>query len=281
MAKDMRLDKFLTRVGAATRSEAKKLAKEGRILVNGRPVRDTAMKIEPGRDEVAVDGVVLEYREHVYLMMNKPAGVITATVDARQTTVLDLLDDRMRAWRPFPVGRLDKDTEGLLLLTTDGALAHGLLSPRRHVPKTYIALVEGRVSEADIRAFAAGVRLEDGYVTMPAELSILAAGETAEGAFSEVELTIMEGKFHQVKRMFLAVGKRVVRLKRIRMGPLVLDPVLAPGDWRELTPGETRALLAAGAKAAGTAPGNRTGKTAGNPARNPTDPSAEKTGRNG
>ena len=251
MEKRMRLDKYLARIGAATRSEAKKLAKEGRVFVNGRPVFDAAEKVDPGRDAVTVDGERLEYREHLYLMMNKPAGVITATEDARERTVLDLLDDRTRARRPFPVGRLDKDTEGLLILTTDGALAHRLLSPRRHVPKTYAALVEGAVTNDDVRAFGAGVRLDDGYVTMPAELAILAVNETADGAFSEVELTIREGKFHQVKRMFRAVGKRIVRLKRIRMGPLALDPSLAPGDWRELTDAEARKLLAAGTKTTG------------------------------
>lgn len=246
MAKRMRLDRMLSHIGAATRSEAKALARQGRIHVNGRPVRDTGTKIDPERDEVTVDGMLQAYREHVYLMLNKPPGVISATEDARERTVLDLLDDRMQARRPFPVGRLDKDTEGLLLLTTDGELAHRLLSPRRHVPKVYVARVEGEVTEADAGRFAQGVRLDDGYVTMPAELAIREVASRDEGTFSTVELTIREGKFHQVKRMFQAVGKRVVHLKRIRMGPLALDPSLAPGQWRELTADESEALARAG-----------------------------------
>jgi len=246
MAKRMRLDKLLSHLGTASRTEAKELARQGRVLVNGKPATDAAMKIDPERDEVTVDGIRQEYMEHLYVMMNKPAGVITATEDAREKTVLDLLDPKTRGWEPFPVGRLDKDTEGLLLLTTDGALAHRLLSPRRHVPKTYVARVEGEVTEADAAAFASGVRLDDGYVTMPAELVIRRVERTDRGTCSDVELTIHEGKFHQVKRMFLAVGKRVVRLKRIRMGPLELDPSLAPGAWRLLTADETAALAQAG-----------------------------------
>jgi len=245
MTKRMRLDKLLSHLGTASRAEAKKLARQGRVLVNGKPAPDVAMKIDPERDEVTVDGIRQEYMEHLYVMMNKPAGVITATEDARQKTVLDLLDPKTRAWNPFPVGRLDKDTEGLLLLTTDGALAHRLLSPRRHVPKTYVARVEGEVTEADADAFASGVRLDDGYVTMPAGLKIRRVERTERGTYSDVELTIHEGKFHQVKRMFLAVGKRVIRLKRIRMGPLELDPSLAPGTWRLLTEDETAVLAQA------------------------------------
>lgn len=233
---------MLAHIGAASRAELKTMARQGRIAVNGTPVRDPGMKVDPYRDEVAIDGVRQVYREHVYLMLNKPPGVISATEDTREKTVLDLIDPGLRAWNPFPVGRLDKDTEGLLLLTSDGGLAHRLLSPRKHVPKTYVARVEGAVNESDVAAFAAGVRLDDGYVTLPAELSVLSVEQTAQGAFSAIELTIREGKFHQVKRMFQAVGKRVVHLKRIRMGPLTLDPSLAPGEWRELTPEELAEL---------------------------------------
>lgn len=238
MTKRMRLDRMLSTLGAATRSEAKALARQGKIAVNGQPVRDTGMKIDPVRDEVAVDGQVLVYREHVYIMLNKPPDVISATTDERHKTVLDLLDPALRARKPFPVGRLDKDTEGLLLLTTDGGLAHRLLSPRKQVPKTYAALVRGEVGPADAAAFQAGVALDDGYVTLPAQLAVHGVEQTADGAQSRIELTIHEGKFHQVKRMFRAVGKEVLHLKRMRMGPLVLDPSLAPGAWRELTPVE-------------------------------------------
>lgn len=236
---------MLSVLGAATRSEAKALARQGKITVNGKAVRDTGLKIDPERDVVAVDGQVLAYREHVYVMLNKPPGVISATADLRHRTVLDLLDPELQARNPFPVGRLDKDTEGLLLLTTDGELAHRLLSPRRQVPKTYRARVRGEVGPADAAAFRAGVRLDDGYVTLPAQLAVHGVEQTEGGVQSRIELTIVEGKFHQVKRMFRAVGKEVLHLERIRMGPLALDPSLSPGEWRELTPEELDSLIAA------------------------------------
>ncbi|KAF6510537.1 Ribosomal small subunit pseudouridine synthase A [Geobacillus stearothermophilus] len=170
-------------------------------------------------------------------MMNKPSGVVSATEDAVEETVVDLLEEEDRAFSPFPVGRLDKDTEGLLLLTNDGQLAHQLLSPKKHVPKTYFAVVDGEVTEADVAAFQRGVVLDDGYETKPAKLVVLKSGLR-----SDVEVTITEGKFHQVKRMFQAVGKRVVYLKRIQMGPLPLDPDLAVGEYRELTDEEVDML---------------------------------------
>lgn len=242
MTKRIRLDRMLTTLGVATRSEAKALARQGKIAVNGQPVRDTGLKIDPNRDEVTVAGQKMTYQEHVYVMLNKPPDVISATTDARHRTVLDLLDPALQARRPFPVGRLDKDTEGLLLLTTDGELAHRLLSPRKQVPKTYTALVEGEVDQADVAAFRTGVTLDDGYVTMPAELVIHGVEEQAGNPLSRIDLTIREGKFHQVKRMFRAVGKEVLHLKRISMGPLALDPSLASGAWRELTPAELDSL---------------------------------------
>ncbi|HRU41974.1 MAG TPA: 16S rRNA pseudouridine(516) synthase, partial [Candidatus Diapherotrites archaeon] len=173
----------------------------------------------------------------IYIMMNKPQGVISATEDSRERTVIDLLSDEFKAFKPFPVGRLDKDTEGLLLLTNDGQLAHRLLSPKKHVPKTYIAKVAGRVSEEDAEAFSNGVTLEDGYRTMASRLEIL-----VRGSISLVEVTIYEGKFHQVKRMFQAVGKEVIFLKRISMGELKLDETLEPGEYRELNEEELRIL---------------------------------------
>ncbi|MGE7055777.1 16S rRNA pseudouridine(516) synthase, partial [Paenibacillus glucanolyticus] len=166
----------------------------------------------------------------------KPPGVVSATEDLRDRTVLDLLDKDYLVFEPFPVGRLDKDTEGLLLLTNDGKLAHELLSPRKHIPKTYEAIVEGRVGEEDARLFAAGVTLDDGYATMPAELVIHSYEERDDGVIlSRISLTIHEGKFHQVKRMFEAVGKKVVYLKRVSMGELRLDKSLEIGTYRELT----------------------------------------------
>jgi 16S rRNA pseudouridine516 synthase len=239
----MRLEKLLAHTGYGTRSEIKRLVKTGTVTVNDRPVNDGGIQVDPERDRITVDGDIVRYRESVYLMLNKPQGVISATEDSRERTVLDLLAPEYRRFEPFPVGRLDKDTEGLLLLTNDGKLAHNLLSPRKHVPKTYFAEVEGAaVTEEDTRAFAQGVALDDGYVTMPARLVILQSGDPAADKFSKIELTIMEGKFHQVKRMFQAVGKRVVFLKRMSMGALLLDEHLAPGQYRELTPEELHQL---------------------------------------
>jgi len=237
MKSTLRLDKLLAHTGYGTRSEIKQLVKKGAVRLNDRPVKDSGAQVNPELDQVTVNGQEVHYREFIYLMLNKPQGVISATEDTRDRTVIDLLEEQYARFEPFPVGRLDKDTEGLLLLTNDGKLAHNLLSPRKHVPKTYFAEVEGAVTDADARAFAAGVELDDGYVTMPASLTILQTGE-ANGSLSKIELTIMEGKFHQVKRMFQAVGKRVVFLKRMSMGPLLLDEYLSPGEYRELTGAE-------------------------------------------
>ncbi|KYH33443.1 pseudouridine synthase [Neomoorella mulderi] len=225
-----RLDKLLAHMGLGTRKEIKKLIKEKRVQVNGRPAGDPGLHVLPGRDYIEVNGEPLEYRQYVYLMLNKPQGVLSATEDRFAKVVVDLLPPQYRAFHPFPVGRLDKDAGGLLLLTNDGKLAHQLLSPKKHVPKTYYAVVCGMVTEIDVEAFRQGVILDDGYRTMPAELKIL-----RQGLESEVELTIYEGKYHQVKRMFAAVGKKVTYLKRIAMGPLVLDEQLKPGEYRELT----------------------------------------------
>jgi len=232
----LRIDKILSHLGLATRSEAKKLARSGFIKVNGETCKDSGMKINVGKDILEVRGERILYRPYIYLMMNKPAGVISATEDLRERTVLDLIADKYRAFEPFPVGRLDKDTEGLLLLTNDGQLAHRLLSPRRHVPKLYYAEVAGLVGEEDIESFRQGVELEDGYVTMPADLTILdRITDSSEGPRSKIQLRIYEGKFHQVKRMFIAVGKSVTYLKRIAMGNLILDSDLPLGAYRELT----------------------------------------------
>ncbi|SDC23614.1 16S rRNA pseudouridine516 synthase [Paenibacillus sp. UNCCL117] len=244
MKTTLRLDKLLAHAGHGTRSGIKLLVKRGAVTVNGKPVKDSGMQIRPDADIVQVDGETVRYREFVYVMLNKPPGVVSATEDRRDRTVLDLLDEEYAHLELFPVGRLDKDTEGLLLLTNDGKLAHNLLSPRKHVPKTYFARVDGAVGEEDIQAFRTGVTLDDGYETMPAELRILVPGEPAQDKPSEIELTIMEGKFHQVKRMFQAVGKRVVFLKRLSMGPLTLDGGLPTGSSRELTGEELASLQA-------------------------------------
>lgn len=233
----MRIDKLLANIGYGTRKEVKKMLKTGAVLVNEYAVKDAKAHVDPIKDRVTVHGDLVEYKEFIYLMMNKPPGVISATEDNFQETVIDLLSPEHAAYEPFPVGRLDKDTEGLLLITNDGKLTHKLLSPKKHVPKLYFAVIEGMVTEEDIEAFRNGVTFDDGYLTKPAELQILKSGET-----SEIEISIMEGKFHQVKRMFEAVGKRVTYLKRISMGSLELDEGLELGTYRELTVDELEGL---------------------------------------
>ncbi|RXT05879.1 pseudouridine synthase [Ammoniphilus sp. CFH 90114] len=225
----MRLDKLLSNMGYGTRKDIKKFAKDGLIVVDGKIVKDSSQHVETEEQQVEFDGEIVRYREFVYLMLNKPQGVISATEDLVERTVIDLLDQEYIPFEVFPVGRLDKDTEGLLILSNDGKMAHELLSPRKHVPKTYYADVEGIVTSEDVLAFSKGVQLDDGYTTLPAHLVILQSGE-----LSKIELTIHEGKFHQVKRMFQAVGKKVKYLKRIKMGNLSLDPALSLGEYREL-----------------------------------------------
>lgn len=233
----MRLDKLLSNMGYGSRKEVKQLLKQKAVTVDGTPVKDAAMHVDPEKQDISVYDERVIYTEFVYYMMNKPPGVISATEDSRDATVIDLLEPNHQHFEPFPVGRLDKDTEGLLLLTNDGALSHNLLSPKKHVPKVYYARIDGVVTEADGEAFARGVELDDGYVTKPGKLVILKSEEQ-----SEIELTIQEGKFHQVKRMFEAVGKRVIYLKRLSMGSLKLDESLELGEYRELTPEELASL---------------------------------------
>ncbi|MCM3619522.1 rRNA pseudouridine synthase [Sutcliffiella horikoshii] len=233
----MRLDKMLANSGFGTRKEVKKLLKTGVVKVDGNVVKDAKVHVDPEVQEVTVHDDIVEYREFIYLMMHKPPGLLSATEDHRQETVVDILQEEDKIFEPFPVGRLDKDTEGLLLLTNDGQLSHQLLSPKKHVPKTYYAKIDGEVTEDDIQAFQQGVTLDDGYETLPAELKILEAGPE-----SQIEITIVEGKFHQVKRMFQAVGKTVIYLKRLSMGELKLDEDLELGEYRELTDEELELL---------------------------------------
>jgi 16S rRNA pseudouridine516 synthase len=233
----LRLDKALAHIGIGSRKEVKQLVRSGGVLVNGTPVTKSDMIIDAAVDAIVVNGESVRYREFIYLLMNKPQGVLSATEDRNDKVIIDLLEPEYAAFEPFPVGRLDKDTEGLLLLTNDGQLTHRLLSPKKHVPKTYFARVAGEVTEEDGKQFAAGVELDDGYKTLPAQLEILSAGLE-----SEIRLTIYEGKFHQVKRMFAAVGKSVTYLQRIRMGNLELDPALALGEYRELSEAELAGL---------------------------------------
>ena len=226
----MRLDKYLADCGYGTRKEIKKLIKSGAVTVNSveNPLPET--KIDENCDKVFVMNTEVIYKKFVYLMLNKPQGVVSAVWDKKFKTVIDLVPDEFLHYELFPVGRLDIDTEGLLIITNDGALSHNLLSPKKHIPKTYYAKVLGKVNDSDAAAFKAGVTLDDGYKTKPAELKILNSG-----AISEIELTITEGKFHQVKRMFESVGKKVEFLKRIKMNALGLDESLKLGEMRELT----------------------------------------------
>lgn len=232
----LRLDKYLAEMNLGTRSEVKKLITKGQIQVNGAIVKKPELKLDPTSDRVQYQGREITYVIYEYYMLNKPSGVISATEDKRDTTVIDLIESRQRK-DLFPVGRLDKDTEGLLLITNDGALAHRLLSPKRHVDKTYYAKISGEVTKEDIETFEKGVCIGEEKLTLPAKLVILKSG-----AESEIELTIQEGRFHQVKRMFQAVGKEVVYLKRLSMGSLSLDPSLKPGEYRKLTKEEMEQL---------------------------------------
>ena len=232
----LRLDKIIAASGRYSRREVKLLIRQGRVLVDGMPARSPEDKVDPEAAEITVNGEVLPYRRHTWLMLHKPAGVLSATEDGRGKTVLDLLPPELQRQGLFPVGRLDKDTEGLLLLTNEGGLAHDLLSPRHHVDKVYFARTAGTLTEEDRRAFAEGMELNS-LRCLPAELEILSAGEE-----SEARVTLREGKFHQIKRMVAACGKEVVDLERISMGPLTLDPTLQLGDWRRLQPSELKSL---------------------------------------
>lgn len=234
----MRIDKMLSNLGYGSRKEVKLLLKNGVVQLNGNIVKDAKQHVNPEEDIVVINGEPVEYKEFIYLMMNKPPGVISATEDSQHETVIDILEMEDVVFSPFPVGRLDKDTAGLLLLTNDGQLSHRLLSPKKHVPKTYFAVIDREVTEGDIVSFKEGVMLDDGYETKPAHLKIIKSGLP-----SEIELTITEGKFHQVKRMFEAVGKNVIYLKRLSMGPLLLDESLQLGEYRELTDEELQLLV--------------------------------------
>ena len=237
MAEKQRIDKLVASSGKYTRSEVKKLIRAGLVLVDGIAVRSGDEKADPETVEICVKGEVLTWRRFTWLMMNKPAGLLSATEDGRQKTVLDLLPQELQRQELFPVGRLDKDTEGLLLLTNDGATAHELLSPKKHVDKVYYTCTAGWLTEADCQRFREGIHLDDGWDCLPAELEIITAGEE-----SEAYVTLREGKFHQVKRMLAYCGKPVLYLKRVSMGNLTLDPALEKGCYRFLTEDEVNLL---------------------------------------
>lgn len=274
----MRLDKYLADMGIGTRSEIKKDIKSGRVSVDGIIIRDPGCKVSAD-SRVMINGNAVAYEEYVYYMLNKPAGVISASEDPRQETVIDLIDEQKRR-DLFPAGRLDKDTEGLMLITNDGTLAHRLLSPKHHVDKTYFARVLEDVTDEDAEAFREGLVLPDGLECMPAEVTVTGRFTAADfmtsaesfmtphdqdalsdegymtphdqaalsvddpdAPVTEVLITIREGKFHQIKRMFHAIGCEVIYLKRLTMGTLELDPDLAPGEYRRLTDEELDSLL--------------------------------------
>ncbi len=237
MKQKHRLDKILSNFGFGSRTEIKSAVKKGLVSVDGKVAKDSGLHVDPAASVIIMNGIKLEYRKYIYLMMNKPQGVISATTDTRQRTVFDIMPEEYKCFELFPAGRLDIDTEGLVLMTNDGQLAHEILSPRKHVTKKYYARVEGRVQQADASAFEGGVTLDDGYKTLPAKLEILSSD-----LVSEIRLSIVEGKFHQVKRMFEAVGKKVIYLKRLSMGRLELDESLELGECRELAPEEVELL---------------------------------------
>ena len=236
----MRLDKYLVACAVGSRTEVKNFLKSGRVTVNGKKEKSAKLQINEETDEICFDGQKLTYEEFVYYMMNKPQGVISATEDPKHKTVLDLLDDLARSKEVFPVGRLDIDTHGLLLLINDGQLAHALLSPKRHVDKTYLAQVDGIVTQEDVETFAQGIPLKD-FTCQPAKLELVSIDR--EKNQSLVRVTIAEGKFHQVKRMVAYCDKEVVDLQRLTMGTLTLDEGLKRGEWRRLTKEELEALL--------------------------------------
>lgn len=231
-----RLDKILANARVGSRKDVRQLIKDGRVRVDGQIIKDAGAHCDPETQEFRLDDEVLDTRKFIYLILNKPAGYLSATEDNRDPVVIDLLSQRHQAFEPFPVGRLDKDTTGLLLLTNDGTLNHQLISPRWHVNKVYVATLRDPASEEYHDPLAKGITLEDGYVCMPARMEILSEDHRM------VQLTIQEGKFHQVKRMFEALGNEVVELTRIAFGPIELPLDLPRGEYRELTEEEIRLL---------------------------------------
>lgn len=235
----VRLDKFLVDCGVGSRTEVKKLLKNKQVTVNGQVETSPKQQINEQVDQVTIAGAILHHEQFVYYLLNKPKGVISATEDDHHQTVLDLLDEIAQHKEVFPVGRLDIDTHGLLLLTNNGQLAHAMLSPKKHVDKLYRAQVDGIMTQEDVERFAAGIELKD-FTSQPALLTILSTDEAKQTSL--VDITIREGKFHQVKRMVQACGKMVTDLQRLSMGPLVLDDSLALGEYRRLTAAELKQL---------------------------------------
>ncbi|MDD4402651.1 MAG: pseudouridine synthase [Desulfitobacteriaceae bacterium] len=233
-----RLDKILSSQGATTRSEAHKLIRSGKVSVNGEVCREPSLKIEPEHCEIVLNGRTLSFRQFIYIMMNKPSGVVSASRDSKTKTVIDLLPEDYKRPGLFPAGRLDKDTVGLIIITNDGDFAHRMLSPKKNIIKRYMAVLDGPVGEGEINAFKNGTSLKDGTLCRPAELKVIEFGDNPR-----VEIGISEGRYHQVKRMFESVGRRVLRLKRVSIGGLNLDPLLKEGCFREISDDEKNSVL--------------------------------------
>lgn len=231
----IRLDKYLCDAGIGSRKEIKEYIRSGRVCVNGIPARKPEDKLDPEKDAVSFDGKSIGYEQFHYFMMNKPAGILSATEDRKQPTVIDLMQAEHRRMELFPVGRLDKDTTGMLILTDDGEFAHRVISPKSGVKKRYYALVDGIPDEKDAEAFRSGIKLGENLQCLPAELELLGG--------SEVIVTVEEGKFHQVKRMLAACGKPVLQLKRISTGAVALDPHLKEGEYRVMTAEELKQIF--------------------------------------
>ncbi len=231
----VRLDKLIADSGIASRREAKELVKKGKVRVDNSIAASAEMKVDPEHSDIYIDGLLIDYKKNRYIMMNKPNGVLSATEDAGQKTVVDLLPDSLKKQELFPVGRLDKDTTGLLLLTNDGSFSHSITSPRRHIAKVYRAAVSGVLDESDIEAFREGITLSDGTKCMSAGLEI----ERPSVGLA----TVYEGKYHQVKRMFASRGKHVTALHRLSIGGLRLDPTLKAGEFRELSEEEKKIIF--------------------------------------
>lgn len=231
----MRIDKFLSNMGIATRTESSKAARQGLIVVNGVPVKKADIHIDPDKDVIVYGGRKIEYRKYTYILMNKPDGVVSATEDGRDKTVIDLLPEELQKLNLFPCGRLDKHTLGLVMLTDDGDLAHRLLSPKHHVKKKYYFESKFPLKDEEIGYLEKGATLEDGYITKPSEIELKVDGKSGY-------ITLVEGKYHQIKRMLESVNNKITYLERITFGPLVLDESIARGQWRFLTENEIKKL---------------------------------------
>lgn len=236
----MRIDKFLTEMQFGTRSDVRKIIKQRKVIVDGELTTSIKLQVSPSKSVIQVDGDIIHYQKYYYYLLNKPAGVLTATKDRKQKTVMDLFNSVDYRDDLFPVGRLDKDTTGLLLITNDGQLGHQMLSPKHHIDKVYFAKVDGQVTTDDVIKFETGLLLKDGMQTKPAKLIV--ESYNSDSNISEVLITITEGKYHQIKRMFGAIGMKVIRLERKKMATLELEPTLSLGRYRALTNEEIESI---------------------------------------